>query len=219
VYYLLPRLTKSETFDVVVRMYASVHRMQFLEHQSDEQIVALARERNPEYFGDIVLRHQERIFRFVRGIVNNEQSAEDLTQQTFEKAFIALNAFDIKKKFTTWLYAIAKNEAFSYLRSQKIRRTVSLDAENPDDQTTLADTIADPRPGAESEMVRSADISKVKLAIQALKPAYRAAVLLYYVDELSYQEIAESLRLPINTVRTHIRRAKQTLEKYLSETF
>jgi RNA polymerase sigma-70 factor (ECF subfamily) len=200
-------------------MYASVQRMQFLENQSDEQIVALARERNPEYFGDLVLRYQERIFRFLRGIVGNEQSAEDLTQQTFEKAFAALNAFNLEKKFKTWLYTIAKNEAFSYLRSQKIRRTISLDAENLDSETTLADTIPDPRPGPDTEMIRAADIARVKSGVQMLKPVYRAVLLLYYVDELPYQEIAEALKIPLNTVRTHIRRAKQALEKHLGETF
>ncbi len=196
--------------------------MQFLPDKSDEEIVALARTRNPEYFGDLVLRHQDKIFRFVRSLTFDPSAAEDLTQVTFERAFVALNTFNVEKKFTAWLFTIAKNQSFSYLRSQKNKRTIPLDAPLSADQTelTLGDTIASPGALPDETMDRDQHISQVRAALKKIKPSYRGILSLFYLEELTYEEIAQTLGLRLNTVRTNLRRAKLQLAKILkNETF
>lgn len=195
--------------------------MEFLKNENDEKIVTLARTRNPEYFGDLVLRYQQRLFAFIRSIVNNQQTAEDLTQQSFEKAFVALNAFNTERSFKAWLFTIAKNEAFSYLRKQKKQRLLPLAEELTDqDGDTQAQVVTDPAPLADKELIRSEEGQSIRQALKLLKPNYRAVLNLYYQQDMSYQEIAETLDLRLNTVRTHLRRAKAALAKILeSETF
>ena len=196
--------------------------MQFLPDKADEEIVVLARTRNPEYFGDLVVRHQDKIFRFVRSIVFDEATAEDLAQQTFERAFVALNVFNPKKSFKTWLFTIAKNQALSHLRAQKLRRTASLDAPLSTDEPdlTLGDTLVAPTQAPSDDLDRRDQATRVRAALKKIKPAYRAILALFYVEDLSYEEIARTLNLRLNTVRTNLRRAKMQLAKVLkNETF
>lgn len=196
--------------------------MQFLPDKSDEDIVVLARTRNPEYFGDLVVRHQNKIFRFVCSMVYDAAAAEDITQISFERAFIALNAFNTKKKFTTWIFTIAKNQAITYLRSQKNKRTVPLDApiSNEESDLTLSDTIASPAALPSEVIDRDRQIAQVRTALHKIKPSYRGILSLFYLEDLSYEEISQTLGLRLNTVRTNLRRAKQQLAKILkNETF
>lgn len=204
-----------------VILYDSVHQssMEFLKDKSDEQIVVLARRRNAEYFGDLVYRYQQKIFAFILSIVRNRQTAEDLTQQTFEKAFMALNAFNARRSFKTWLFTIAKNETFSFLRKNKRTPTISLD-ETDAAGNKLRDQVVDKTPSPAQTLDQKQTKQRVRRALGLLKPGYRAALSLYYLEELTYAQIAKTLGLKINTARTHIRRAKRALAKILqNETF
>jgi len=195
--------------------------MEFLLDKSDEQIVILARERNPEYFGDLVTRYQQRIFGFIRSIIRHDQVAEDLTQQAFEKAFTALNSFNAKLSFKTWLFTIAKNETFSYIRYQKRHKTVPLVSQNSDgEEINLEETVPNKSLSPMDELSKKQDTSRLKKAFDQLKPKYKAVLSLYYLEDLSYKEIAQALNIRLNTVRTHIRRAKADLAEIISnETF
>jgi RNA polymerase sigma factor (sigma-70 family) len=192
--------------------------MQFFPDYTDEHIAELARQRNPEYFGDLVVRYQDRLFRFVRSIVSDPEAARDITQEAFERAFVALNAFDIRKSFKTWIFTIAKNQAFSYLRWHRNRKTVPLEIETSQGESTSEIEIPDMLPTANEQLIRRQDQEHVRMALQKIKPAYRAALTLFYLEEMSYQEISKLLGIGINTVRTNIRRAKIALARELGST-
>jgi len=180
---------------------------QLLAQQSDEYVAVLARERNPEHFGDLVLRHQDRLLRFVRSIVWDEESARDVTQVAFEKAFVALNAYDQRRPFRAWLFGIARNEAFTHLRRARARPSVPLTTD------TAELDVVDQRPGPDVQLAEQESASRLRAALAQLDPRYRAVLTLYYLEEMSYEEAARVLRLPLNTVRTHLRRGKQALAK------
>ena len=187
--------------------------MQFFPDYTDEHIAELARQRNPEYFGDLVVRYQDRLYRFVGSIVSDPETARDITQESFERAFVALNAFDTRKSFKTWIFTIAKHRAFSYLRWHRNRRTISLDTLDAE-----GEPIIDPKdnqPLASERLSRTQDRRAVRAALQKIKPAYRAALSLYYLEDMSYQEVAKTLGIRLNTVRTHLRRAKKALMQVL----
>lgn len=179
---------------------------------SDEQIVIIARERDPEAFGELVKRHQTSLFRFVRSIVWEDESARDVTQSAFERAFVALHAFDARRSFRAWLFTIAKREAFSHLRQVRRHPVAPL-------ETTEGETIdvPDQHTGPDEHLLQRESRERVRTGLQRLKPAYRSVLELYYVEELSYGEIAQHLHLPLNTVRTHLRRAKQALAQALGK--
>jgi RNA polymerase sigma-70 factor (ECF subfamily) len=192
---------------------------QLLAQQSDEQVAVLARERNPEHFGDLVLRYQDRLQRFVRSIVWDEESARDVAQVAFEKAFVALNAYDARKPFRPWLFGIARNEAFSHLRRTRARpsvpfSTLTADRQNEDGDAPQLD-IADQRPGPDEQLVAQDSAGRLRAALVRLDPRYRAVLTLYYLEDMPYEEAARVLRLPLNTVRTHLRRGKRALAALL----
>lgn len=190
---------------------------QLLAQQSDEQVAALARERNPEHFGDLVLRYQERLLRFVRSIVWDEESARDVTQVAFEKAFVALNAYDERRPFRAWLFGIARNEAFTHLRRARARPSVPFSAVATDrsDGDAAELDVADQRPDPSEQLAEQESASRLRAALVQLDPRYRAVLTLYYLEEMSYEEAARVLRLPLNTVRTHLRRGKRALADIL----
>lgn len=137
-------------------------------------------------------------------LTGDRETAEDIAQEAFIKAFERLQEFDgTKSRFSTWLYKIATNKALDYLRANK-RRMPSEDIED------LADEAA-PDYAAEEER------RHVRDAVAKLQPpTHRQVVEAYYWQGKSYQQIADELNTPINTVRTWLRRAKQQLRSDLS---
>ena len=137
-------------------------------------------------------------------LTGDRESAEDIAQEAFIKAYERLDEFDgNKSRFSTWLYKIATNKAIDYLRTQK-RKVPTEDIE------LLADTAA-PDYAAEEQhrLVRDA-------VAQLEPPTHRQVVEAYYWQGKSYQEIADEMNTPINTVRTWLRRAKEQLRSDLS---
>ena len=137
-------------------------------------------------------------------LVRDRQSAEDVAQEAFIKAFRSLSDFQpAKSRFSTWLYRIATNKAIDHLRAQK--RTL------PTEDMELISESATP------DYADAEEIRMVRDAVAALRPpTHRQAVEAYYWHGKSYQEIADEMNIPINTVRTWLRRAKEQLRSNLS---
>lgn len=189
--------------------------------QTDQAIVALACAGNPEHFGDLVLRYQERIYRFVRSIVWDSEAARDVTQVAFEKAFVALNAYDKNRPFKPWLFGIARNEAFSQLRAQRARPSVPFaalidhTAEGAENQREP--DVRDDAPDPAAQLAHKETTARVHAALARLDPRYRAVLTLFYLEDMPYSEIARTLSLRLNTVRTHLRRGKAALAEALAQ--
>ena len=159
-------------------------------------------------FEVLVVKYQRRIAALIERIVRNGAVAEELTQETFIKAYRALPQFRGESRFSTWLHTIARNTALGHLGSAQAQsdRATGFEAQ-PDDDTRAAGT----SPSPEEEMVSRQLLETIQRAVAELPGTQRDALLLREVEGLSYAEIAERLKTPLNTVRTWIFRAREAV--------
>jgi RNA polymerase sigma-70 factor (ECF subfamily) len=184
--------------------------------RSDETLAVEARNGSQEAFRELVERFERPVFGLIVRIVRRAEEAEDLAQETFLKAHRALARFDPSRKFSSWLFKIAHNTALDALRRAG-EATLSLDAP-PREGDEAPEPPADP--SAEDPFARAAgrDLGRaLEGAIRRLRPEYREVLLLRFVEELSYEEIAEVTSAPLGTVKIHIYRARRDLARAMSE--
>lgn len=170
---------------------------------TDEQLVANVQEGDIFAFELLVKRYQQRLFVFVSRYVKDDQAAQDVVQESFISFYKNIGNVDTKRKVSSYVYSIARNAAISYLRSKHIK--VSLDAIEEHESDT----------NTEEDFIRSENKEELHLLMNRLDQKYRQVLSLYYFDELSYQEMSTKLHLPINTVRTHLKRAKEALMRLI----
>jgi len=163
-----------------------------------------------ELFGELVLKHQDFIFNVVSKYVRFEEEARDLTQDVFLKAYENIEKFRGDSKLSSWLYSIAYNLSMNW-SERKAGRETQLDDE-------LAETVAEPPSLADEIYDRELQLARISGVLAGLPEKYRAVIRLYYYEDKSYQEISETLGLPMNTVKVHLLRAKDQLRKKLGET-
>lgn len=144
----------------------------------------------------------------------NENDAEDITIQTFSKAFDKLNTFDEKYVFKTWLITISKNIHIDLLRK---KNTLVL-IQNSKDQEDKIHLVVDDNPTPEDKIIRDQNLAKLLRDVKKLKPKYQEVIQLRYFQELSYKEISTEINEPINNVKVKILRAKKLLAEIIKRT-
>lgn len=159
-------------------------------------------------FEQILFLYEKAIFNYALRLVNQWQDAQDVTQETFVKVYQHLRTIDAGQSPKAWIYRIATNTARDWLRKRTRRRELFI----IDDETSNFETF-DPRQTYDNREEQSD--ARVAQALGQLKPRYKSILLLFYQQEMTYQEIAVALSLPLNTVKTYLRRAKQSLKKEL----
>jgi RNA polymerase sigma-70 factor (ECF subfamily) len=167
---------------------------------TDEEIIRLvAAGREREAFELLVPAYRRRVFGLAYGILRDRAAAEDLAQEVFVKLWQALPRYDGRAKLSTWIYAITRNAAVSALRSR--RRGLSMSEAGVLAEVESATAVPDSEP----------DAAALRRHVDALPENQRQAVTLYYLDERPVEEVAEMLGLPVNTVKTHLHRARASL--------
>jgi len=199
------RIKKSDERKCRFRLYYNCDMADFTKI-TDEELVAAIRSKDKELYVHIVERYQDKLMRYVRYLINDEDKAADVVQETFIKAFINLNGFDTKKKFSSWLYRIAHNEAMNTVK--KYHKEVPID---PDFDAPATDDI-------EGEFDKKEIVQKAHNCLNQMPIMYSEPLALYYLDEKSYEEISDILRIPIGTVGTRINRAKIIMKKICQKT-
>jgi len=172
-------------------------------------------------FGLLIEMHQDKVYNLAFRILQNAEEADDAAQEAFFKVWQALPNFRGDAKFSTWLYRIVHNHCLNRLRANKSNpRTVSVETsyddegEERDILTNIAGDEGD-NPSLQFEGQEQREV--IWNQIDALPAKYRAIIAMYYSDELSYEEIAEVLDIPVGTVKTHLYRAKAQLKTRLTE--
>ena len=173
--------------------------------ESDELWVARALQ-DPQAYEELVRRYQRRLYNLACRLTGDQEEAQDLAQEALVRAYNALARFRQGERFSPWIYKIATNLCINYLRRRRFQ--VPLDEEAP-----FVDGALTPEQALEREETRVT----VQEAILALPDQYRAVVLLRHQQELSYSDIASALGLPLGTVKTHLFRAREMLNKILSQ--
>ncbi|MBC7455522.1 MAG: sigma-70 family RNA polymerase sigma factor [Massilia sp.] len=164
-------------------------------------------------FEVLVTKYQRRVAALINASVRNAAVAEELTQEAFLRAYRSLPGFRFESAFSTWLYAIARNLTTSYFRDGQVR------AENAIPMDLLTETMSLQENASWEGCVSGPDehlsgvqlVAGIEQSIANLSPHMRSAFLLRELDDLSYQEIAEQLTMPLNTVRSLIFRARATI--------
>lgn len=171
------------------------------ENKTDEEVVDYIQSKDQEVYFVIVERYQAKLSRYVNSIIRNEAKAVDVVQETFIKAFINLRSFDMKKKFSSWIYRIAHNEALNAIK--KNIKEVSFE-EDFDIQSD--ENITD-------NFEKKEIASEIEKCINKMSLLYSEPLVLYYIEDKSYEEISDILRIPMGTVATRISRAKLLMKK------
>jgi len=151
------------------------------------------------------------VYGFMLKRTENETDAEDITIETFSKAFDKLATYNPEFQFNTWLIAIAKNVHIDLLRKKKS----TLFVEITDEEDQQAYNIADTSPSAEDELITEQNLSQLLQFIKELKPHYQEVIQLRYFQEMSYQEISEQLEEPLSNVKIKLLRAKKLLAEII----
>ncbi len=183
-----------------------------LQHVEDCQIVELVRSGQSETYGVLVFRYQKRLVLYVHHLIGANEEAEDIVQNVFVKAYQNLNSFDTSRKFSSWIYRIAHNEAVNYLKKRSRRRLVSWE-----DVTTSKDKLetAGTEKSPEEDWLSQELELEVRTAIDKLPVKYRQVLTLRYYLDKSYKEISIIIEKPQNTVGTLLNRAKKRLLKII----
>lgn len=159
----------------------------------------------------LVRRYQDRVFSLIYRIIGGTDQVEDIAQEAFLKAFRSLKSFRGGSSFYTWLYRITVNTALNALRSKGRRQEASLE-----DLGGL-EFLVDPDVGPAESAARRQLASRVREAIDRLDEQYRTIVYLRELEDLSYEEIAEVVELPVGTVKSRLFRARQHLKELLED--
>jgi RNA polymerase sigma-70 factor (ECF subfamily) len=151
------------------------------------------------------------VYGFMLKRTENETDAEDITIETFSKAFDKIASYNPEFQFNTWLIAIAKNVHIDMLRKKKS----SIFIEITDEEDHQAYNVADSSPSAEDELITVQNLSQLLQFIKELKPHYQEVIQLRYFQEMSYQEISNKIGEPLSNVKIKLLRAKKLLAEII----
>jgi RNA polymerase sigma-70 factor (ECF subfamily) len=190
-----------------------------LQSLSDQEVVALARAGKEVAYRELLHRYERPVFSLVYRMVRDRETAEDLTQETFVKVLNALESYRPEYRFSSWIFKIANNAAIDHLRKRELN-TLSLDgapgAVTASEVEATALQATDHTPSALAELESRELGTAIEQAVAKLRPDYRACILLRHVEGRAYEEIAETLDLPLGTVKTYIHRARLELREQLA---
>lgn len=156
----------------------------------------------------LVERYGGRVYNVALRITHDPDAARDCAQDAFIRAYRALHQYDPAYPFGPWLFRITTNASLNFIQRGRGR------------EITVEEFPDDPEPveaGPELSAVRKEDVQEVLDAMALLPPAYRAALTLRHMQQLSYQEVADALGIPLGTVKTHLHRARAALKTTLAE--
>jgi len=175
--------------------------MEKYKNVSDEELVKIVRDIDKELYLLIVKRYEAKLLRYVNYLINDDAKASDAVQETFIKAFINLNGFNVKKKFSSWIYRIAHNESVNIVK--KYNKEVQLDPEMdlPDNKNI------------DDEYDKNEIVKMARKCLSKMPIIYSEPLELYYLEDKSYEEVGDILRLNVGTVGTRINRAKIIMKK------
>lgn len=187
--------------------------MAFTKETTDQEIVS-ATLADKQHFAQLVARYGEPIRRYVRRLgCTDENDQADVVQEIFIKVFVNLNGYDPALSFSSWLYRIAHNETISFFRRKKIRPAAL--RLNPADTEDFFSRLADEQDFLDLAHARS-DAALLQKVVGELEPKYREVLTLRFLEDKSYSEISDILKLPEGTVATLLNRGKKVLRAALA---
>ncbi len=187
---------------------------------SDPAVVAQARKGSEAAYRELLTRYERPVFSLIFRMVRDRETAEDLAQETFIKVLNNLDRYSPEFKFSSWLFKIANNLTIDHLRRRRVD-TISIegapDAVTAESARATSITVVSAGESPLEELESRELGTAIERAIGQLRPEYRACIVLRHVEDKSYEEIAEIVKLPLGTVKTYIHRARHELRAALGE--
>ena len=184
--------------------------------EEDRELVERALAGQEAAFQQLMQKYQRALYHHIRRIVRERQELEDLVQESFIKAFGALDSYSSQYAFSTWLYKIATNHSIDFLRKKKLS-TMSIDAPVRTKEGEVEYELPDSTYRPDRHIVEDQRKTIIQAAIDNLPEKYHRVIVMRHQQDKSYEEIARELDLPLGTVKAHIFRARELLNKYLRE--
>jgi RNA polymerase sigma-70 factor (ECF subfamily) len=183
---------------------------------TDSDLIKMVMEVTPRAYRQIIKRYQTKLFSYLYRLVGNREETEDLLQNVFVKVYNNLNRFDQQKKFSSWIYRIAHNEAVNFLKKRGKKKFVSLE-----DVSTSKDKLemSTPERSPADFWIKKELKKEVEEAMEKIPPKYKEVLVLRYFLDKSYEEMSEILGKPVNTVGTLLNRAKKKLLQVIGKSW
>ena len=191
----------------------------------DFQLVERAQDGDEQAFTQLLSTYRDSIYFMVLKMVRNKVDAEDLTIEAFGKAFRNIEQYSPDYAFSTWLFRIASNNCIDFLWRKKIRQLNTVSTSAAEDESSISEVFAKEAtlalkydaPDPEESIIMEQKHAMLRDMVANLKPRYRQLVELRYFDELSYEEIADKLQLPLGTVKAQLFRSRELLFEMLKK--
>ena len=185
-----------------------------LTNLTDTELVSLALEQNQAAFIVLYTRYNTGVRSHISRYVAQKEDVEDICLESFQKAFSQISSYNPEYKFSTWLYRIARNTAFDYLNKHDREKNNMPTTSINEDIAELKELPASMH-NPEEDIINQQEYDKWLTNIEKLKDDYRTVAKMNLIDNFGYKEIADAIAIPINTVKTKIRRAKAQLLKMM----
>ena len=187
---------------------------------ADQRLVVAAKNGDEQAFETLFKRHRQKILRVVLRYAHVREDAEDILQQSFQKAFVYLHKFEGKSSFSTWLTRIAINESLMLLRHGRALREVSVDDHSEAEGNAASLEMSDSSPDPEANYARRERVQILTAALGNLSPGLRRAIELRELVELSTEQTAEQMGLSVGAVKARIfhgrRKLRERLRRYMT---
>ncbi|MFA4851822.1 MAG: sigma-70 family RNA polymerase sigma factor [Bacteroidales bacterium] len=167
-------------------------------------------------YAGLMNNYKDSIYFMLLKMTNNSDDADDLTIETFGKAFKNLHQYTPDYAFSTWLFKIASNNCIDFIRKKKLTFSIDKSFET-EDGVEIAHNIPALAPDPEENFIKKQKIKLMREIVEKLKPRYRMLIEMRYFQELSYEEIADELKLPLGTVKAQLFRAREFLYNILKD--
>lgn len=184
--------------------------------RKDLELVEAALSGDQRAYQKLVDKYQRGLYFHILKLVRNSDMVEDLVQEAFSKAFDSLGSYNRSFAFSTWIYRIATNHTIDYLRKKKLN-TFSIDEPVSGKDRDMKMELPDESSHADRDIIRKQRMAMIRNAVENLPEKYRMVIRMRHMEEQSYEEISEKLDLPLGTVKAHIFRARELLNKALKD--
>src|SRR5579872_2560149 len=185
---------------------------------ADTRLIQRCQANDAAAFNEIVTRYKNKVYNYVCRMVGPGTDAEDLTQETFIRAYLNMNSFQSRASLNTWLYRIATNICIDFTRkSRKIKAlTTSLQREDTEEDGEVERDIPDERFDPQALLLNKELGAQLDRALKALPEKLRTVVLLHDIEGLAYEEIAQIVECPLGTVKSRLFNARAALREKLT---
>jgi len=185
------------------------------QESSSENLMARVAEGDEDAFEALVLRHQTSVLNFIYRFIGDRAQAKDLSQEVFLRVWQTAKRYEVKAKFTTWIYRIASNLCFNELKSARRRKWFQFFRSGEEGGQDIGEKFPDDSPSSEDLLLTRERNRQLSEALQGLPANQRMAMILKRYDDLSYEEIARVMDCSVSAVESLLVRAKGTLQKKL----